>query len=106
MPPNFQIMLVCLSHLYQDLTAYNLNIKGKYRRWLRPPDPSTNHNNAIEKCLPDTGSWLLRCQIYMDWKQKPSSIMWIHGICKHVSKLEICAESQCVVAGAGKTILL
>jgi len=71
-----------------------------------PPDPSTNHKNALEKCHSDTGLWLLRYQVYTDWKHKPNSFMWIHGTCKHMSKLATPIESQCSVAGAGKTILL
>ena len=49
------------------------------------PDPSTNHNIATKKHLSNTGSWLLNHHKYLDWKEKPNSFMWIHGICKHIS---------------------
>ncbi|KAF8344777.1 ankyrin repeat-containing domain protein [Amanita rubescens] len=60
----------------------------KHRQWLKPSDPSTNHNNAMRKCHVDTGKWLLEHSMYKEWKQKNNSFMWIHGI-----------------SGAGKTVI-
>jgi hypothetical protein len=54
----------------------------KHRQWLKPSDPSTNHNNAMRKCHVDTGKWLLEHSMYKEWKQKNNSFMWIHGICE------------------------
>ena len=57
-----------------------LCLTEKYARWLMPSDPSTNYNNAIKQHHSDTGSWLLEHDMYKDWKEKPNSFMWIHGI--------------------------
>ncbi|KAF8336030.1 ankyrin repeat-containing domain protein [Amanita rubescens] len=64
------------------------NDMGKYREWLKPCDPSANHNNALRKCYVETGKWLLEHSMYKEWKQKNNSFMWIHGI-----------------SGAGKTVI-
>ncbi|KAF8344782.1 hypothetical protein F5887DRAFT_1202014 [Amanita rubescens] len=64
------------------------NDMGKYRQWLKPCDPSANHNNALRKCYVETGKWLLEHSMYKEWKQKNNSFMWIHGI-----------------SGAGKTVI-
>ncbi|KAF8344857.1 ankyrin repeat-containing domain protein [Amanita rubescens] len=60
----------------------------KCKQWLTPPDPSTNFNNALKSHLDNTGSWLLNSPIFLDWKQRDNSFLWIHGI-----------------SGSGKTIL-
>jgi hypothetical protein len=57
-----------------------ISVVEKYRNWLMPPDPSTNHHIAAQKHLHDTGLWLLEHKTYMAWKEKPNSFMWIHGI--------------------------
>ena len=66
----------------------------KYRKWLVSSDPSTNHNNAIKKHHLDTGLWLLEHSMYKDWKWKPNSFMWIHGICEQISIGFICQYSH------------
>jgi hypothetical protein len=77
----------------------------KYRNWLIPSDPSTNHKNAFTKHQIGTGSWLLELSNYKDWKKEKKSLMWIHGICESILT-ESYAGSHITIAGAGKTILL
>jgi hypothetical protein len=58
--------------------------------WLRRPssrDPRTDHRTARDKCLPDTGQWILDDAKYKQWKNSVSHL-WIYG-----------------KAGCGKTIL-
>ena len=57
----------------------------KYRNWLMPSDPSTNHRNAITKHQTGTGLWLLEHTLYKDWKKKQNSFMWLHGICELIT---------------------
>ncbi|KAF8621256.1 hypothetical protein AX15_007917 [Amanita polypyramis BW_CC] len=61
---------------------------GRFKEWLTPPDPSTNHNNAIKQHHPGTGAWLLSHPAYLDWKCHGDSFVWINGI-----------------SGSGKTVL-
>ena len=56
--------------------------------WLAAPDPSSNYNSAREKHHPDTGLWLLDSRPYLEWKDQPASLLWLHG-----------------KAGCGKTVL-
>jgi len=56
---------------------------GKFKKWMDPPNPSINHNNARNKHLENTGQWLLKDERYLAWKQQPNSLMWINGICEY-----------------------
>lgn len=60
----------------------------KVRQWLSPPDPSSNYNEALAKRHAGSGRWFLSSWRYKQWKQKPKSLLWLHGI-----------------PGCGKTIL-
>jgi hypothetical protein len=48
------------------------------RRWLSPPDPSTNHNTACEICHKGPPGWLFGSGIFKDWMSN-GSLLWIHG---------------------------
>ncbi|KAH8986442.1 hypothetical protein EDB92DRAFT_2105273 [Lactarius akahatsu] len=54
-------------HLLQDL-----------RRWLSPPDPSTNHNIMCSAQHERTSTWLFKEVIYEEWESK-GPLLWIHG---------------------------
>jgi hypothetical protein len=60
----------------------------KIQRWLSPPDPSTNANQARILCLKGLGVWLLK---------KPIFQLWYSGLCQHLSLYGL--------AGCGKIIL-
>lgn len=62
----------------------------KIRLWLSGLDPSSNYNRALRKRLQGTGSWLIKNDVFRDWKQDLGlgSIIWLYGI-----------------PGCGKTIL-
>ncbi|KAF2721065.1 purine and uridine phosphorylase, partial [Polychaeton citri CBS 116435] len=57
-------------------SAHESNI----RRWLNPPDPSANHNQARKEHHPGTGLWFLQSEQYRQWKTKPESTLWLYGI--------------------------
>ncbi|THY84624.1 purine and uridine phosphorylase, partial [Aureobasidium pullulans] len=61
---------------------------GAIKKWLNAPDPSVNHNNALEKHHPGTGRWFLEDNRFLLWKQVPTSFLWLHGL-----------------SGCGKTVL-
>lgn len=61
---------------------------NKIRKWLSPPDPSTNFNQAREQHHQGTGQWLLASEPYAKWKTERNSFLWLNGI-----------------PGCGKTIL-
>ena len=84
----FIIFITCA--IVQTKAPDYISSTEKYRKWLMPSDPSTNQKNAIEKHHLDTGLWLLEHSMYKDWKQKPNSFMWIHGICEEISMGSVC----------------
>jgi len=48
------------------------------RKWLSPPDPSTNHDTVHSTKHEGTATWFLQADIYNKWKSTPS-LLWIHG---------------------------
>jgi hypothetical protein len=75
-------MIANVESLAQD------NQYHKMYDWLRPPDTSTNFNNAKEKRHEGTGSWFLESGPFKEWKSGTRRYLWLHGI-----------------PGCGKTIL-
>ncbi|KAH7218857.1 hypothetical protein DER44DRAFT_739024 [Fusarium oxysporum] len=61
---------------------------AKIKRWLSPPDYSTNANLARERRHPGTGAWLLNSPAFQEWKLGSRQHLWLYGL-----------------AGCGKTIL-
>jgi len=65
-------------------TASNTNeirrcqLRESLRKWLSPPDPSTNHNIACGARQKGTAAWFFRGDIFSEWKSTPS-LLWIHG---------------------------
>ncbi|KAH8779890.1 hypothetical protein F5883DRAFT_351472, partial [Diaporthe sp. PMI_573] len=50
------------------------------RAWLSPPDHSIDHQKARDARLhqgPD--HWFLKDKIFMNWKTKPASFLWLTG---------------------------
>jgi hypothetical protein len=72
---------------YSDLTVVNSRdlfiltesqLREKLRKWLSPPDPSTNHNIARKAHHEGTASWFFQGSIFEEWKSSPS-LLWVHG---------------------------
>lgn len=49
------------------------------RRWLSPPDPSTNLNTAMRLRHPGSGEWFLGSEEYSTWKSKLKASLWLNG---------------------------
>ncbi|EMD32871.1 hypothetical protein CERSUDRAFT_68306 [Gelatoporia subvermispora B] len=47
------------------------------RLWLSPPDPSTNHVNALNSHHEGTATWFTEGEVMQDWKSEGS--LWIQG---------------------------
>jgi hypothetical protein len=55
-------------------------LRQGFRRWLSPPDPSTNHNIASNAHHKGTATWFFEGRTYKEWKSTGSeSLLWIHG---------------------------
>ncbi|KAJ3769348.1 hypothetical protein FB446DRAFT_706308 [Lentinula raphanica] len=60
----------------------------KLQDWLAAPDCSTNFTTALNQKVAETGQWIFKDPVYLEWKEK-GSILWIQG-----------------KAGSGKTFLI
>ncbi|KAJ5095220.1 Pfs NACHT and Ankyrin domain protein [Penicillium argentinense] len=60
----------------------------KIKRWLCPPDPSTNANHARTLRQVGTGVWLLENPVFQEWHSGSRQHLWLNGL-----------------AGCGKTVL-
>jgi hypothetical protein len=55
-------------------------LRQDLRRWLSPPDPSTNHNIACNAHHTGTAAWFFEGRTYREWKSTGSEPpLWIHG---------------------------
>ncbi|KAH9172800.1 hypothetical protein EDB89DRAFT_862511 [Lactarius sanguifluus] len=50
----------------------------KLKRWLSPPDPSTNYNIGLRDLHKETATWFLEGRIFQEWYSM-GSLLWIHG---------------------------
>ena len=67
MASQYSVILIIGNQNRQDL-----------RRWLFPPDPSTNHNTARKTYHEGTATWFFRGGPFNEWKSG-LSLLWIHG---------------------------
>jgi hypothetical protein len=55
-------------------------LREDLRKWLSPPDPSTNQNIACNAHHEGTATWFFEGRTYKEWKSIGSeSLLWIHG---------------------------
>jgi protein subunit release factor A len=88
-----------------SFTLTENQLRKELRKWLSPPDPSTNHNIARKAHHKGTASWFFQGSIFEEWKSSPS-LLWIHG--KRMSlSLPLFHTSLTVIfiAGSGKSVL-
>jgi hypothetical protein len=97
------LLLLCsrsLVSLAGKLTRQDL------RKWLSPPDPSTNHNIAHRAQHEGTAMWFFECEIYKKWKSNPS-LLWVHGKRTFLSFaiLHPIDSFLSFLAGSGKSVI-
>ncbi|KAF8495911.1 hypothetical protein F5888DRAFT_1840219, partial [Russula emetica] len=70
-----------MKDVHDGVDQMNRNqLRQDLRRWLSPPDPSTNHNIACNAHHEGTATWFFRGSIYQDWKSTSSEpLLWIYG---------------------------
>src|ERR1700744_6527665 len=68
--------------LYQRSSISNLlignQLRESLRKWVTPPDPSTNHNIACDLHHGGTAEWFSRGGIFAEWKSA-GALLWIYG---------------------------
>ncbi|KAL9602876.1 MAG: hypothetical protein Q9219_001572 [cf. Caloplaca sp. 3 TL-2023] len=63
-------------------------ISAEIVSWLKAPDATVDHNNAVAKRHPGTGSWLIKASVFQKWLEEDKSFLWLYGF-----------------AGCGKSVL-
>ena len=63
---------------WNSITPTETLSRQDLRKWLSPPDPSTNHNTAHSSQHEGTSTWFFQGGFYEEWKST-SSLLWIHG---------------------------
>ncbi|KAH9046707.1 hypothetical protein EDB84DRAFT_632990 [Lactarius hengduanensis] len=53
-------------------------MRQELRKWVSPPDPSTNHNIACDASHKQTADWFFEGNKIKEWKST-GSLLWIHG---------------------------
>ncbi|KAH9044060.1 hypothetical protein EDB83DRAFT_1576213 [Lactarius deliciosus] len=56
----------------------NVTLRESLRKWVTPPDPSTNHNIACGIQHGGTAQWFFRGGIFGNWRST-GSLLWIYG---------------------------
>jgi hypothetical protein len=56
------------------------NQERSIKSWLNPPDPSVNHNKALQQRQEGTGSWFLRGSVFHSFKAGEIPFLWLYGI--------------------------
>ena len=59
-------------------TVIGEEVLQELKRWLSPPDPSTNYNIGLRDLHRDTTTWFLESPIFREW-HATGSLLWIHG---------------------------
>ena len=77
------------------------------RKWLTPPDPSTNHTIACDAQHERTAAWVFNEDVFKEWESS-GSLLWIHGKGMTLyagSRVHMSLTTPGFVAGSGKSIL-
>jgi hypothetical protein len=97
-----------LTNVDSEVTVTGDQLQENHRRWLSPPDPSTNHNIAHRSHHSGTASWFIQGDTFKEWKST-GSLLWIHGNREYSSLflifLWLMAVYSHTVAGSGKSVL-
>jgi hypothetical protein len=85
-------------------------LQNNIQRWLSPPDPWKNYNDALKSRLVNTGAWFTNGNTLSEWKTSgPSSLLWIHGKRQLPLSAYFLSETETkyfrFAAGAGKSVL-
>ncbi|EMD37408.1 hypothetical protein CERSUDRAFT_73309 [Gelatoporia subvermispora B] len=73
----FQLVYSLVNSLNETMKNER-GVLHQYRTWLSPPDPSTNHNIALDHYHESRGRWLLESEQGRQWKVT-TSLLWIQG---------------------------
>ena len=99
--------LSCADMIFAGSTILTGNqLRQDLRRWLSPPDPSTNHNIACSAHYEGTAAWFFQGSIFKEWKTT-DSLLWIYGKRTFVDCFSLVLSGIDVrfEAGSGKSVL-
>ena len=70
--------LLLLLRCYVSNLLEGNQLRESLRRWVTPPDPSTNHNIATDIHHGGSAEWFSEGSIFAEWKST-GSLLWIYG---------------------------
>lgn len=73
--------------------------------WLSQYDFSKAQNDTQYHRTPGTGEWLLKSKKYVEWKDCPGSILWLHGVGKFFRPVQMESTLTYGQAGCGKSVI-
>ena len=59
-------------------TVLGEGVLQKVKKWLSPPDPSTNYNIGLRDLYEESATWFLDSLIFQEW-HSTGSLLWIDG---------------------------
>jgi hypothetical protein len=71
---------VYTKELLEGREVYETERLKRIFEWLSPPDPSANYTKALETRHDGTGLWFIHGDVFEEWKRRPGSFLWLHGI--------------------------
>jgi hypothetical protein len=73
--------LICVVDIFDNLPLVTIK-RNKIGTWLNAPDPSLTHRRLLDEHYEGTGRWFLESHELKQWKDLPSSVLWVKGIRK------------------------
>ena len=73
-----EVRMATAQNLKDSSILIGNQLRQDLRRWLSPPDPSTNHNIACSAHHEGTATWFFQGNFFKEWKSS-GSLLWIHG---------------------------
>lgn len=72
-----------------DTMLYSAQERLQILQWISKSEYGAHHLSFRKQRLDGTGEWLLAHPKFQDWQNSSeSSILWLHGIRKHISPME------------------
>jgi len=75
--------MLCIFLYILIANAFVDKVDADVKRWLSPPDPSTNHNHNLQNRHEQTGLWLLQHEDFEEWKETDYGVYWMFGLGAH-----------------------
>jgi hypothetical protein len=94
--------------LVAETATAGSRVRADHRKWLSPPDPSSNQNIACGVQHEGTATWFFEGSLFTAWRFESSTpLLWIHGKRAFLFSFTWSQRpiARIIAAGSGKSIL-